>query len=239
MAVTILHTNDFHGTLSPAGVARIQTLKAESEPPVFYFDSGDCIKAGNLSIPMRQEEAWGLLAEAGCDAGAMGNRETHVMEAGFRAKLAGAQHPVLAANIRNKWGQRPFPQQLVFEREDIKVGVVGVMVPMVTEGTMSAAASSYLWDLPIPTALNLGSELRDNVDLLIALTHIGLKQDEILAGHGLFDVILGGHSHTVLEQPLQLGSTWICQGGAHGRFIGVYQWDTAQKNLSGVLQPLT
>ena len=220
--VTILHTNDFHGRLSPSKAAFIKALKGEHD--ALYFDSGDCIKAGNLAIPLRPEEAWPLLGEAGCDASVMGNRETHVMEAAFRAKLAGARQPVMAGNIRTKAGYRPFPGHLLFEKGGLKVGVVGVMVPMVTEGMATKAASFYLWDLPIPTALNLGLELREQVDLLVALTHIGFGEDQKLASHDLFDIILGGHSHTVLEEPVRVGRTWICQGGSMGNFVGKYVW---------------
>jgi 2',3'-cyclic-nucleotide 2'-phosphodiesterase (5'-nucleotidase family) len=37
-------------------------------------------------------------------------------------------------------------------------------------------------------------------------------------------VIFGGHSHTVLEQPLRICDTWIVQGGSHARFVGRYIW---------------
>jgi 2',3'-cyclic-nucleotide 2'-phosphodiesterase (5'-nucleotidase family) len=236
MPLTILHTNDFHGTLNPPKAAVIREMKDGAPEPCLYFDSGDCIKAGNLGVPLKPEEAWPLLAEARCDASVMGNRETHVLEAAMRAKLNGAKHPVLAANIRTKDGHFPFQRTLTFDRDGIRIGLVGVMVPMVTERMATKAASAYLWDLPIPTAVNLGHELRESVDVLIALTHIGSKQDQELAEHGLFDVILGGHSHTVLEQPVQVGRTYVCQGGSHGRYIGRYVWEDGK--LSGGLVSL-
>jgi 5'-nucleotidase len=235
--VTILHTNDFHGTLSPQKAARIRALKEEAPEPAYYFDSGDCIKAGNLGFSLKPEEAWPLLVEAGCDASVLGNRESHVVESAFRGKLVGAAHPILVANLRFKLRDtRPFPGHMIFDRGGVKVGVVGVMVPMVTEGMASAMASAYLWDLPIPTALNLGHELREQVDLLIALTHIGLGEDEKLASHGIYDIILGGHTHAVIEQPRQIGSTWICQGGSHGRYVGRYTWSDGE--LTGGLLDL-
>jgi 2',3'-cyclic-nucleotide 2'-phosphodiesterase (5'-nucleotidase family) len=68
-------------------------------------------------------------------------------------------------------------------------------------------------------------ELRARVDLLIALTHIGLSNDKKLAeACPEIDLILGGHSHTVLDAPLMIGKTAICQTGSHGRFFGRYVW---------------
>lgn len=113
------------------------------------------------------------------------------------------------------------------------------MVPMVTERMLSRVVSDFIWSDPIETAKVLVAELRSQCDLLIALTHIGFKQDQILAETcPVIDVILGGHSHTVLETPVQVGSTFVCQGGSHGKWLGVYQWDSELRRLSGGLTPL-
>ena len=106
---------------------------------------------------------------------------------------------------------------------------------MVTARMKTQAASAYLWEPALPTLRELGEKLRPEVDLLIALTHIGHRRDRELAEDGPYDVILGGHSHTVLAEPERVGKTWICQGGSHGRFVGVYVWDG---ELRGGLRPL-
>jgi 2',3'-cyclic-nucleotide 2'-phosphodiesterase (5'-nucleotidase family) len=224
-----------HGTLSSEVLERLLPLRRQAD---LYFDSGDCIKTGNLGIPLKQEAAWGRLAELNCDASVLGNRETHVIEAAFRKKIEGASHPLLCANLRRKDGMRPLPRTLQLESGGVKVGVVAVMVPMVTEKMRTQGASAYLWDQPLPTAREVAEELRPQVDLLIALTHIGHKQDLRLAEEcPHFDAILGGHSHTVLEHPVMVGRTAVCQGGSHNRFAGKYEWDF-QSGWRGGLVPL-
>lgn len=232
--LTILHTNDFHGVLDEARAARIRAMKDES---TLYFDSGDCIRSGNLAVPTKPEKAWELLAAAGCDAGTLGNRETHIVPAAFKAKLRGHVHPLLCGNLRDKAGRMPLPGKLVLERAGYRVGVIGVMVPMVTEKMASRAASAYLWEPPIETAVALARKVRPECDVLVALTHIGNRQDRLLAeACPEVDVVLGGHSHTVLEAPEKVGRTWVCQGGSHGRFVGRYAWDGS--TLTGGLVPL-
>src|SRR5205085_2533483 len=56
---------------------------------------------------------------------------------------------------------------------------------------------------PIETARRLVPELRKQADLVIAVTHIGVIEDRQLAAEvpGI-DIIVGGHSHTLLPQPL-------------------------------------
>ena len=111
------------------------------------------------------------------------------------------------------------------------------MVAMVTEQMKTKAVSAYLWTPPIATATQLAKELRPDVDLLIALTHIGNLQDIFLAQQcPEIDIILGGHSHTVLPQPVKVRNTWIAQGGSHNRYVGMYEW--ADNALTGELLPV-
>ena len=223
MSITILHTNDTHGTLSGTQAVALKALRAEAD---LYFDTGDAIKTGNLGIPFREEPVWALLDELRCHASVLGNRETHVLESAFKAKISGATHPILVANLRKKDGSRPLPASRVYECHGLQVGVFGVMVPMVTERMKTKAASAYLWDPPLEVAAEMVRQLRPKVDLLIALTHIGHREDLHLAQQvpGI-DIILGGHSHTVLQVPEKVQGAWICQGGSHSKFAGVYRWE--------------
>lgn len=222
-----------HGTLTFDRARHLKALRSEVD---LYFDTGDAIKAGNLGVPLRPEPVWELLGDLECTASVLGNRETHLVEPAFRAKLAGRRHPVLAGNLRERDGTYPLLRTLELESKGIRVGVLGVMVPMVTERMKTQAASRYLWDPPLTVAAELAEDLRPRVDLLIALTHIGHRQDRELAEKGLgIDVILGGHSHTVLETPERVGDTFIAQGGSHCRYVGVYEWSEA--GLTGGLTP--
>ena len=233
----ILHLNDLHGLLRPEHLYRIQSFRT---PESLVFDTGDAIKAGNLAIPLRREEVWSHFAEIPIDAGTIGNRETHLLQSAFEAKIAGASHPLLCANL--KWrsdGSPVIPSSLIVSRGSLKIGILGVSVAMVTERMASRVASAYLWDDPIVTARKIAKELRPEVDLLIALTHIGYAKDRLLAeATPEIDLIFGGHSHTVLEEPVHVGNTWIAQGGSHARFLGVYDYDPGSRTLNGGLQPL-
>jgi len=218
--------------LPPERIRKIAELRAQAD---VYFDTGDAIKTGNLGVPMKAAPIWDTLYQLRCDAGVLGNRETHVWPGPFEAKLAGAKHPILCANLRKKDGTFPLPRTLVLERNATRIGLVGVMVPIVTARMKTQAASAYLWDSPIAVAVELGNQLRQEVDLLIGLTHIGNREDLKLAETGVFDILLGGHSHTVLAEPQKVGRTWICQGGSHSRYVGLYRWDG---KLSGALSAL-
>lgn len=222
-AITLLHTNDIHGKLTHEKAAFLSTLRSKAD---LYFDTGDLIRAGNLAVPLKPDPAWGLLADCRCDASVPGNRESHPLASARKAKFDGCKHPVVCANWKDKRGRAPFPSHVVIESRHLRIGVIGVMVPIVTKGMATQAASNYLWDAPIPTAVEVASDLRGQSDMVIALTHIGLTQDRKLAEATTdIDLILGGHSHSVLPQPEVVNGVPICQGGSHARFIGRYVWE--------------
>ncbi len=216
---------------------QIRDLVDESQG--IYFDSGDCIKTGNLGIPLKADPVWELLEIADCRAGVPGNRESHILKSAFEAKIAGCRHPLLCANMRYRNGAYVLPRSNQTWYGENDIGVFGVMVPMVTAKMKTQAASAFLWDPPIEAAIEVAKELRPKCDLLIALTHIGIAQDrELAAKCPEIDIILGGHSHTVLEQPERIGNTWICQGGSHGRYVGRYVWEKGEGIIEASLIPL-
>lgn len=219
----ILQTNDLHGKLTQS---RLPFLLKTRETVDLYFDCGDCIKSGNLAIPIKADPVWPMLAEAKITASVAGNRESHILESVVRTKFAGATHPILCSNWFKNDDSLLFLDHIIVTQNDIKIGIFGVMVPMVTEQMATRKASQYVWTNSITTAQQTAQTLRPQVDLVIALTHIGYSQDQKLAELcPEIDIILGGHSHTVLEQPTKINDTTICQTGSHGRYLGIYEWD--------------
>jgi 5'-nucleotidase len=230
----ILHTNDLHGTMSDAVQAGLAELRRDCD---LYFDTGDAIKAGNLAIPVAPDPVWTRLQDLQCTASVPGNREAHLYEHVMRRKLTGMAHPMICANLRHVRGDALFPPSIDFEYNGLRVGIIAAMVPMVTDQTRTKAAATLRWTQPVESLRPVAAELRPKVDVLIALTHIGLTRDRELARADLgINIIFGGHSHDVLERPEQVGGTWIAQGGSHSRFAGVYAWTGTE--LTGGLIPL-
>lgn len=234
--LTFVHTNDLHGSLSADWLDLIH----EAAPAdALRIDSGDVIKTGNLGVPLRPEPIWPLMGALGIQVGTIGNRETHVLESAFRAKIDGAPYPLLCANlVWRHTRERVLPAHLVLESRGRRVGFIGVSVPMVTETMSTRHASAFLWENPVASVRPLVEELRSQVDVLAVVSHLGFRKDQELADAipGI-DLIFGGHSHTVLETPFQQGGTWIVQGGSHGRYFGLYRFDIQTRILEGALQP--
>jgi 5'-nucleotidase/UDP-sugar diphosphatase len=228
----LLHTNDFHNHLSPAQAETIRQAKASHEN-VLLLDSGDAISAGNLGVRPGGEPVLTLMSETGYDVMTLGNREFHIADALLRLKVCKATFPILSANIRwrDDHGESlpTVPHFLKTLPNGLRVGVLGLTVPMVTTRMAARLVSAFVFDDPVRIAREQIALLRPNVDALIALTHIGLREDERLAANcPELDLIVGGHSHNVLDELKIVGGVPIAQAGWFGHWLGetILEWDT-------------
>ena len=244
--LSILHTNDFHNHLSPAQAETIRQAKA-SHDNVLLLDSGDAISAGNMGVRPGGEPILTLMSETGYDAMTLGNREFHVADALLRLKICKANFPILSANIRWRDDQGEtlptVPHFIKTMPNGLRVGVFGLTVPMVTTRMAARLVSAFVFDAPVPAAQAQIALLRPKVDVLIALTHIGLREDERLAAAcPELDLIIGGHSHNVLEELKMVGGVPIAQAGWFGHWLGetTLEWDTtgSRRRVTGRLSPL-
>lgn len=223
--ITILHTNDFHGKLTQKA-EEIINCERKAMQPSLLLDSGDAISSGNIYFNPFGEPILKQMSELGYDAMAMGNREFHFLEKGLKTKLRLADFSVLCANISGNNISQYVSPFIKLSISGLRIIIFGLTVPMITEKMTAHKFSPFVFHDPIDTAMDLVPTLRPECDLLIALTHIGLKNDCILAEfvQGI-DIISGGHSHTSLEEPLYINETYILQAGWWGHFIGKAEFE--------------
>jgi len=228
MPLTIIHTNDTHGRLgaergSAAGAReRLRELIA-AHPGALILDAGDTVTAGNLGFRLAGEPVLELVSDLGYDAMCLGNRETHPRKECFPLKINRARFPILSANIVAK-GNAPCPVQphVILERAGLRVGVFGVTVPMFTRKQWSQPLCDYWFDDPLKSAREQAALLRPQVDVLVALTHIGYRHDLLLAAQcPEVDVLLGGHSHTDLTEPTWVERVPVLQARSHAYYAGI------------------
>ncbi|MEW6555683.1 MAG: 5'-nucleotidase C-terminal domain-containing protein [Actinomycetota bacterium] len=86
----------------------------------------------------------------------------------------------------------------------------------------------------VNVAQNMVNTLRaDGCDVVVALTHCGTSEEEMLAQfvNGI-DVIVGGHSHDLNYPPIVVGDTTIVQAGSYGRYLGELELEYAGGKVS-------
>jgi 2',3'-cyclic-nucleotide 2'-phosphodiesterase (5'-nucleotidase family) len=213
--LTLLHTNDLHGSLTEYGARFLAELKA-AHAPCLLLDSGDAVGVGNVTWHAHGERAHELMNGASYDAGAMGNREFHFRPGPQRAKLQLARFPILCANLVAPDGYGGSRRQALLRLDDgPTVRVFGLLVPMVTEAMAARLISPARFGEPSEAAAEQVAAADGGP--VVCLSHLGLERDRRLAAAcpGV-DVILGGHSHTPLAQPERVGRALIAQNEPHG-----------------------
>ena len=220
--LTILHTNDLHGKMTDRA-ADIIAREKSAAAGCLLLDAGDAVSSGNVYYRPGGEPVLARMTELGYDAMVMGNREFHFLQAGLKSKVKLARFPILCANIRGNDREVPpaVKQSVSWDLDGLRVAVFGLTVPMITRRMMVSRLSSYYFEDLIETAAEIVPRLRPECDLLIALTHTGFRVDmelgESVAG---IDLVVGGHSHTVLNEPAMAGDTAIVQAGCWGHYLG-------------------
>jgi 5'-nucleotidase len=238
VTLTLIHTNDIHSHLEEASqiagyISSVRACHAEDE--LVLLDCGDFLDRVRLETEGTDGAVnRAILESIGYDAVALGNNEGLSYSPNELSILFHEMSiPIVCANMTLiETGQCPswMVPTLTIVRSGIRIGLIGLTAPFYDYYRLLG------WDAhdPIDTVRTQVERLRPEVDVVILLSHLGLRQDERIAStvEGV-DLILGGHTHHLLEAPLVVGRTTICAAGKFGHYIGHLEltFDRAQKQL--------
>lgn len=134
---------------------------------------------------------------------------------------------------------------LVIEKNGIKIGMFGLM------GKGAASVANYskpmTFEDPIESAKEMTAFLKNEkkVDMVICLTHSGVRHidDEgTWGGEDVdlakavpeIDVVISGHSHTPLPEPIMIDGTPVVQAGSEGQYVGFLEMEYKDGNMQMV-----
>ena len=244
--LTILHINDTHSHLLPygpkdsggnptlGGMARLATLVGMtrmSEPNVMLFHSGDLFVGDFMFQEYLGIAELNIMKALQYDALELGNHEFDLYPSTLEYVLSQAGFPdegfpVLCANLdMTNDPQMPYfvKPYIIKEVGDLRIGIFGLATELTNQISNIAPLSMLP---PISEAPRWIDSLRigHDCDMVILLSHLGVYEDEALASTvGGIDIIVGGHSHTLLPQPIQIGNTLIVQAGEFAEHLGKLQ----------------
>ena len=228
--VTILHTNDLHGSVLPTdgqyGLVRAATLvrqiRAEM-PNVLLLDGGDIIHGTPEEYFSGGQAITTAMNAAGYSASATGNHEYDFFLSTLQGVMATAAFPFVAANVRTVSGGQwdRLGQYAILDAGGVKIGILGLATLDTVSLEWPPNIAALAFTDPYGTASALVPVLRSQADVVVVLSHLGEAADEALASQvpGI-DFIVGGHSHTILDTWRWVGNTLIAQTGAYGHYLG-------------------
>ncbi|QIA08928.1 bifunctional metallophosphatase/5'-nucleotidase [Draconibacterium halophilum] len=225
--ISILHTNDIHCHIEPftgtneryankgglARIARLADLQRQHNPNTLLLDAGDMFQGTPYFNYFKGELMLQVMSEAGYDASTIGNHEFDNGLQGIKDPLPNAEFPLITSNydFSDTILAGSFPKFKIFKRSGIKIGLYGLGIELENlVGKVNYGETVY--NDPLLVAREMESFLKNdkNCDLVICLSHLGLRyrhdkvSDMNLAAETSHtDLIIGGHTHSYLEKPLE------------------------------------
>ena len=248
--ITILHVNDTHSQMEPvrsgdyAGMggvleraAYIDSVRnADGPANVLVLHAGDFSQGTSYFT-----EFGGKLEDAAVntiryDAVTLGNHEFDNGLEALAARLSSIESPVVVCNYdfsALEMGKYIKPYVIV-EKAGKKIGILGVVCSL--KDMVAGDTADRLVELDmIPAVQKYANQLRKECDLVIALSHIGYTEHNpgdttdpmLVAATRNIDIVVGGHSHTFLEEPdwvnnLDGRKVPIVQTGYMGAYMGEF-----------------
>lgn len=267
--ITLLQLNDVY-EITPVeggqrgGLARVASLRQQllaENPNTYTVLGGDLISPSALGTARVNGERLAgaqiiaTMNTLGLDYATFGNHEFDVSEEQLLARLAESEFQWFSGNVRRANGE-PFPNVTQYEiltvpgqdGEAVRIGWVSATLP-------SNPAAYVQYEDPIATLKAQVEAIEAEVDVIVALTHLSLEQDQQVAAEiPEIDLILGGHEHENIQQwrfdrvsdappgcPDQPTPIFKADANARTVYIHHLQYDTETQclTLHSRLQPIT
>lgn len=228
--------------------AIIQKIQEEKNGQALVLDAGDFLMGSFFHLAEAETGfQLRLMKKMGYDAVSLGNHEFDYGPATLakiinNARLRDEIPVITCANISFDHNnpasydlQALFDNKTIlpfhiFEKDGIRIGVFGILGYDARE--VAPNMKPVIYDDAIKTAKQTSKHLKkvEKVDVVICLSHGGVKKDKngeftgedvkLAESCPYIDVIIGGHSHTYLVQPIWVNDVLIAQTGSYGTHVG-------------------
>ena len=249
LKITILHTNDVHSQIDPfpsdhnlypnkGGFAKRASLFEELisiNPNTLIFDAGDIFQGTPYFNFFQGELELNLMKKMGYNAATIGNHEFDAGLKTFKKNILNNDFQFISSNydFTNTELEGLIDKYKIYNKGGIKIGVFGLGIELKGLVNPLLYGETKYYD-PVDIAKDITSKLKTEkgCDLVICISHLGHQyQNEKISDTELakltsnIDLIIGGHTHTLLKEPLILDNSLgeeviINQVGSNGIYVG-------------------
>lgn len=261
--VVILHTNDFHGNLVPvidanknsvAGAAREATIinsvrSTFGADHVLLVDAGDAIQGATVANLFQGKSVTDAYNAMGYNVATLGNHEWDYGQEVLKERIADAKFDYVNSNLTGT--NLGWKSSVIKNISGINIGLFGLMTSDYPIIVTPSSQTNVTVEDPIASAKTEVADLKaQGAQYVVALSHCGYENGgapldpAIAAGAPGINLIIGGHSHTVLKTAVMVGKTMITQTGTAGAYVGkevidftMYQGKVTGQSVSYELVP--
>ncbi len=200
----------------------IKRIRAErGEDNVVLLDGGDTWQGSYTAQQTQGADMIEVMEALGPDA-MTGHWEFTYGTDRVQEAIDSLSFPFLGSNIYdNEWDEPAFEHTAMLERGGTKVAVIGQAFPY-------TPIANPRWMIPgwsfgireEDIAKHVEDARADGAEVVVLLSHNGFDVDRKLASRvpGI-DVILTGHTHDALPEPVMVGKTLVVASGSNGKFV--------------------
>lgn len=225
--IHIYHTNDLHSHFTHW--PRIKNLLTERRE--WHENAGDACLVLDIgdhadrSHPFTEGSAGKgnvqLLNEAGYDAVTIGNNEGITLSKAELDELyLQADFAVIIANLLDLEGRQPTwaePSHIIETKQGYKIGLIAATA----EFTPFYRRLGWQVTSGREAIKREAEKIHGTVDLIVCLSHLGIKEDELLAMEcPELGIILGAHTHHLFHQGKEIEGTLLGAAGKFGYYVG-------------------
>ncbi|MFH0806821.1 MAG: bifunctional UDP-sugar hydrolase/5'-nucleotidase [Elusimicrobiota bacterium] len=225
--VTILSMNDFHAEFNKAAIiSSYINYYRKNQNNVVWVMSGDYFKGSALDSISKGKASIEILNKFAPDALSLGNHEFDWGADILEKRMKEAKFPFVCSNIvyesnPEKYFAQPY---LIKEINGVKILFIGIIMENL-DSLIGKDRALGLKVLPIKDTIEkICKKYGKDANLTVVLSHQGLREDELLAKElapdAGVDIIAGGHSHALTENPEKINDIIITQDGAKGKTLG-------------------
>lgn len=261
--ITFIQMNDVY-EIAPVqdgkygGLARVATIikrNKQSDPNTFTFLSGDFLSpsavglaSDDQGIPIKGKQMVDVLNRLGVDFVTFGNHEFDVKEAELQQRINESTFEWISSNVSHvvngastpftkteggKNSALPSTKILTIKNradKEVKVGIIALTLP----------ANQQPWvhyDDYLQSAKKAYDEVKDDADFVIAVTHLSIDEDKMLAKTiPQLKLIMGGHEHENIL--IKYGNTYISKADANAVTVYVHRMHYNLQTHELIIQPM-
>ncbi|MBU3144805.1 bifunctional UDP-sugar hydrolase/5'-nucleotidase [Clostridium sp. CF012] len=219
MMLNILHTNDIHSYYENFSkiVSKINELKDEN---TIILDAGDFADFKRLELQGTDGlAAIELLEYAGYDAIAIGNNETFNGYDTLVNMATKSKVPFLSCNFDTLGNTEiaGVKKSIILNKNNLRILIIGTSPDLGPfNELLGFQHKDYIQSIKSEITLH-----KDKYDLCIVLSHSGMDNDRKIAEIEEVNIIIGGHTHLLMDKPEIVSNTIIHTSGGFGEHLGL------------------
>ena len=212
----------------------VKSIRAD-RPEAIILDGGDTWQGSMTSLLTNGQDMVNVMNKLGVEA-MTSHWEWTLGTERVKEIVESLPFPFLGQNIFDKeWDEPAFDPYTWFERGGAKIAVIGQAFPYMPIANPGWMFPEYSFGIRDERMQEMVDEVRAaGADLVVVLSHNGFDVDRKMAGRvqGI-DVILTGHTHDAIPEPVLVGQTILIASGSHGKFVSRVDLDVRDGKMMG------